>query len=132
MCRIFKRVPSYKKYTPNLKDSAAVLTKLPNVQQVDCKDPLVMPHLIERKPVLIEHVDEKNHFFLGPFGSVAHQAPLSTVSHPSSNLNPNVEDALIGNHENWDDLKSSMVQFAINDPSAVYDCTETYIPPYYF
>nr|ACU19778.1 unknown [Glycine max] len=130
LCRIFKRVPTYKKYTPNLKDSAAPITepnhptnssssKTCSLESDNCKPYLTFtnsssPQLIlqnERKPVINGHVDvERNHLLLGQLGNVA-QAP-SFWNHHQNN---NVEFA----NENWDDL-TSVVQFAI-DPSRVSD-----------
>ncbi|CAJ1964346.1 unnamed protein product [Sphenostylis stenocarpa] len=136
LCRIFKRTPSFKKYTPNLKDSTPLTKPNPvnsNTSTSDsdickpyfiCRDPVMMQQL-ERKPVFGQ-VDEKKHFFLGQFGQLPHLQPPSTP-YPSF-LNQNVEDYAFAN-ENWDDLRS-VVQFAI-DPSSVFDCTETYIPPFF-
>ncbi|KAL5177852.1 Transcription factor JUNGBRUNNEN 1 [Glycine soja] len=139
LCRIFKRIPSFKKYTPNLKDSTPVTKPNPvnsNTSTLNsdncepyliCRDPMVMQQ-IERKPV-IGQVDEKKHMFLGHFGPLPHhlQAP-STTPYPNFWDQNNVEDYTFAN-ENWDDLRS-VVQFAI-DPSTVFDCTGTYIPPYF-
>lgn len=90
-----------------------------------CEDPLVMQQ-IDRK-LSFGQVEENKHFFLGQSGSFAHQAP-PTVSYPSFR-NQNIEDALT--NEKWYDLRSVM-QFAVNDPSYVYDFTETYLPPHLF
>lgn len=129
LCRIFKRIPSYKKYTPNLKDSAPPVTR-PN--QTDSSSPKSCslesdsgkPYLTftdsvaiqqnERKAV-VGQVDERNHFFAGHLDHAA-QAP-TTLSYSWSQ---NVEDLFA--NENWDDLRS-VVQFA-TDPSKVYDCRE--------
>ncbi|RDY06607.1 Transcription factor JUNGBRUNNEN 1, partial [Mucuna pruriens] len=123
LCRIFKRTPSFKKYSPNLKDSTSVTKPNPvnsNKCTLDsenckpyliCRDPLAMQQ-IERKPV-IGPVDEKKHLFLGQFGPIPH---LQAPSTPYPNIwNQNVEDYAFAN-ENWDELRS-MVQFAI-DPSS--------------
>lgn len=133
LCRILKRFPSYKKYTPNLKDSAAapIMTKpnyptnssstsktcslesdngKPYLTFTNSLSPLLIQQN-ERKPAINGHVDvERNHLFLGQLGNVA-QAP-SFWNHHQNN---NVEFA----NENWDDL-TSVVQFAI-DPSRVSD-----------
>lgn len=87
-----------------------------------CEDPLVMQQ-IDRK-LSFGQVEEKKHFFLGQSGSFAHQAP-PTVSYPCFR-NQNIEDAFP--NEKWDDLRSVM-QFAVNDPSYLYDCTETSLRP---
>ncbi|XP_061362343.1 transcription factor JUNGBRUNNEN 1-like [Gastrolobium bilobum] len=125
LCRIFKRIPSCKKYTPNLKDSATLTKPIPIDSKTCTLDSVVMQQ-IERKPVVGQVDHERKHLFMGQFGSVTHQAP-STVSYPSS-WNHNAEDAILAN-DNWDDIRS-VVQFAI-DPSTVYDCTQTYLPPYF-
>ncbi|XP_027343654.1 transcription factor JUNGBRUNNEN 1-like [Abrus precatorius] len=133
LCRIFKRTPSYKKYTPNLKDSTPVTKPNPCTLDSDnckpyliCRDPLVMQQ-IERKPVIGQVDDNNKHLFLGQFGSVPHHQAPSNMPYPSL-WNQNVEDYAFAN-ENWDELRS-VVQFAI-DPSTVFDCTETYVPPYF-
>ncbi|RDX99376.1 Transcription factor JUNGBRUNNEN 1 [Mucuna pruriens] len=118
LCRIFKRVPSYKKYTPNLKDSAAegATTKSNSSSSKTCslESDNGKPYLTftnssliqqnERKPV-IGHVDQLNHLFLGQLGNVA-QTPTSSFWNHQNVQFPN---------DNWDDL-ASVVQFAI-DPS---------------
>ncbi|TKY57195.1 Transcription factor JUNGBRUNNEN 1 [Spatholobus suberectus] len=130
LCRIFKRVPSYKKYTPNLKDSAPITKPNPtnSSSSKTCSlesdngkpyltftnSPLIQQN--ERKPV-IGHVDERNQLFLGQLGNVA-QAPTSLSYSSFWNHHQDVEFA----NENWDDL-TSVVQFAI-DPSRVSDCKE--------
>lgn len=134
LCRIFKRIPSFKKYSPNLKDTTALTksnTVNSNTSTLDsenckpyliCRDPEMMQQL---KPVFGQ-VDEKKHLFLGQFGQLPHLQPPSTP-YPTF-WNHNVEDYAFAN-ENWDDLRS-VVQFAI-DPSSVFDCTETHFPPYF-
>lgn len=134
LCRIFKRIPSYKKYTPTptptLKDSAPATKPNPitdsSSSKITCSlesengkpynltftDSVVIQQN-ERKPV-IGQVDERNHLFLG---NVA-QAP-TTLSYPSF-WNQSVDDVFA--NENWDDLRS-VVQFAM-DPSRDYDCKE--------
>ncbi|WVY94420.1 hypothetical protein V8G54_033508 [Vigna mungo] len=134
LCRIFKRIPSFKKYSPNLKDTTALTksnTVNSNTSTLDsenckpyliCRDPEMMQQL---KPVFGQ-VDEKKHLFLGQFGQLPHLQPPSTP-YPTF-WNHNVEDYAFAN-ENWDDLRS-VVQFAI-DPSSVFDCTESHFPPYF-
>ncbi|KAK7387012.1 hypothetical protein VNO78_27462 [Psophocarpus tetragonolobus] len=142
LCRIFKRTPSFKKYTPNLKDSAPQTKPNPvnsNTSTLDssenCKSYLIcrdtMVQQIERKPLIGPNIDEKTHLFLSQFGPLPH---LQAPSTPYPNFwnhntnNNNVEDYAFAN-ENWDDLRS-VVQFAI-DPTSVFDCTETYTPPFF-
>lgn len=138
LCRIFKRTPSFKKYTPNLKDSTSVTKSNPvnsNTCTLDsesckpyliCRDPLMMQQ-IERKP-LVGQIDEKKPLFMGQFGPLPHHQTPSTTPYPNFWNHQNVDDYAFTN-ENWDELRS-VVQFAI-DPSSVFDCTETYIAPYF-
>ncbi|KAH1062576.1 hypothetical protein AAZX31_02G267400 [Glycine max] len=145
LCRILKRFPSYKKYTPNLKDSAAapIMTKpnyptnssstsktcslesdngKPYLTFTNSLSPLLIQQN-ERKPAINGHVDvERNHLFLGQLGINVAQAPtsLSYSSFWNRHHQNNVEFA----NENWDDL-TSVVQFANIDPSRVSDhCKE--------
>lgn len=130
LCRILKRVPTYKKYTPNLKDSTPITKPKPTNSSTSktcslesdnskpyltfTNSPLIQQN--ERKPVIAQ-VDQWNHLFLGQFGNVA-QAPTS-LSYSGFWNQQNVEFA---NNDNWDDL-TSVVQFA-TDPSRVSDCKE--------
>lgn len=149
LCRIFKRIPSYKKYTPNLKDSAPpplLMTNKPNPTSnsscsktcslesdnskpyltfTDSASVVFQQNEIERKPFIINgQVDQRNHIFLSQLGNVA-QAPTTLSNYPSF-WNQSVDnDDAFGNYENWDDLRS-VVQFAI-DPSKVnYDCKDQF------
>ncbi|XP_027368132.1 transcription factor JUNGBRUNNEN 1 [Abrus precatorius] len=129
LCRIFKRVPSYKKYTPNLKDSTPLTRPNPtnssssktcSLESDNSKPYLTFTdstliHQSETRPVF----EEKNHFFLGQLGNVVAQAPTS-LSH-SSFWNQNMDDAF--ENENWDDLRS-VVQFAVDPSKVYYDCKE--------
>ncbi|XP_061342827.1 transcription factor JUNGBRUNNEN 1-like isoform X2 [Gastrolobium bilobum] len=135
LCRIFKRIPSYKKYTPNLKDSEPVTKPNPtnsstsktcSLESDNSKSYLTFTdsaviHQIERKPVIGQVDERNNHLFQGQLGNVAAQPP-TTLSYSSFNWNQNVNDDAFAN-ENWDDLRS-VVQFANIDPSKVYDCKE--------
>lgn len=130
LCRIFKRVPAYKKYTPNLKDSTPITKPKPTNSSTSktcslesdnskpyltfTNSPLIQQN--ERKP-FIAQADQWNHLFLGQFANVA-QAPTS-LSYSGFWNHQNVEFA---NNDNWDDL-TSVVQFA-TDPSRVSDCKE--------
>lgn len=126
LCRIFKRIPSCKKYTPNLKNPAAV-TKPNEIDfsssnssldsDVNCKPYLTFMPQIERK-----QVDDRKHLILNQIAQVP-----SSVSYPSF-WNQNVVEDVFAS-ENWDDLRS-VVQFDIN-PSTVNDCTETCLPPHF-
>ncbi|KAK7276742.1 hypothetical protein RIF29_17887 [Crotalaria pallida] len=145
LCRIFKRIPSYKKYTPNLKDSAATPSSKskPTDSLLSSKtcsfesDNNSKPYLTfidsseaiqqnERKLVSIGHVDQRNHLFLGQLGNndnAAHQAP-TTLSYPSFWNQNNVHvDDVFANEKNWDDL-TSVVQFAMDPSKNYYDCKE--------
>ncbi|XP_029125792.1 transcription factor JUNGBRUNNEN 1 isoform X2 [Cajanus cajan] len=121
LCRIFKRVPSFKRYTPNLKDSAmtkAIINPTNSSISKTCslESDNGKPYLTFTNSPLIQqnqtkaHVDERSHLFLAQ--------PPTSFSY-STFWNPQSAD--FGN-ENWDDL-TSVVQFAI-DPSRVSDCKE--------
>lgn len=118
LCRILKRIPSYKKYTPNLKNSVIKPNYPTNSSSsTTCSyltftDSSVINQQIERKPV-IGQVDERNHLLCPSQLNNAAQAP-TTLSH-SSFWNQNVDEYAFANDENWDDLRS-VVQFA-TDPS---------------
>ncbi|KAK7320430.1 hypothetical protein VNO77_29890 [Canavalia gladiata] len=121
LCRIFKRIPSYKKYTPNLKDSAEVTkgnpTNTSSSKTCSLESDNGKPYLTFTDSPLIQQ-NERNHLFLGQLATVAQ--PPTSLSY-STIWNHNVDDAF-SNNQNWDDLRS-VVQFAI-DPSKVYDCKE--------
>ncbi|XP_057441364.1 transcription factor JUNGBRUNNEN 1-like isoform X2 [Lotus japonicus] len=116
LCRILKRIPSYKKYTPNLKNSVIKPNYPTNSSSsTTCSyltftDSSVINQQIERKPV-IGQVDERNHLLCPSQLNNAAQAP-TTLSH-SSFWNQNVDEYAFANDENWDDLRS-VVQFATN------------------
>ncbi|KAK7385925.1 hypothetical protein VNO78_31901 [Psophocarpus tetragonolobus] len=92
LCRIFKRVPSYKRYTPNLKDSAAITKPINSSSSKTCSQESDKAKTFtniqqnETKP----HVDQLVH---------AQQTPTSFWNHH--------------NNDNWDDL-TSVVHFAIH------------------
>lgn len=123
LCRIFKRIPTYKKYTPTTKPNPinSSSSKTCSIESEHNKPYLTFTDSTivqqnERKP-FIEY--ERNHLFLnhqlGNNNTVADQSP-TTLSHSSSFWNQNVDDdEAFGNYENWDDLRS-VVQFAF-DPS---------------
>ncbi|MED6185065.1 hypothetical protein PIB30_053468 [Stylosanthes scabra] len=107
LCRIFKRIPTYKKYTPSLKDSSSasplIITNKPinninhqtdsSVTSISCslesdtnnnsKPFLTFTNTMdiqqcERKP-LVDNVDERNNFLLD-HGSLHQQAPTTTTA----------------------------------------------------
>ncbi|CAL0307447.1 unnamed protein product [Lupinus luteus] len=119
LCRILKRIPSYKKYTPSLKDSKPNQTNSSTSKTCSFESDNTNPYLTftnsvviqqnETKPV-IGHVDQRNHFFL--------TQPPTTLSYPTF-WNQNVDDVLA--NENWDDLRS-VVQFAMDPSNDYYGC----------
>ncbi|KEH28399.1 transcription factor JUNGBRUNNEN 1 isoform X2 [Medicago truncatula] len=138
LCRIFKRIPSYKKYTPNVKkDSEAAAFTINSSSSKTCSldsdntKPQYLTftnsqHVVqqnhETKPFINGHVVDQrfNNSFLNQLGNAA-QVPTTTLSHSSFWNDQNVLDDAFAN-ENWDDLRS-IVQFTF-DPSKVYDCKD--------
>ncbi|KAL6144193.1 hypothetical protein ACLB2K_054888 [Fragaria x ananassa] len=111
LCRIFKRIPSYKKYIPNWKQEEATSTKHnPNPTDLNSKtcsfesencsthDPyssledvsvVDIQKINERKPVVVEqvhHGETNNHWFhgSGQFGSLADGHPQEANSFTTS------------------------------------------------
>ncbi|XLR29676.1 hypothetical protein HN51_049553 [Arachis hypogaea] len=107
LCRIFKRIPTYKKYTPNLKDSSTspLMNKPINninhqtdssVTSISCslesdnnnsKPFLTFTNTMtmgiqqcERKPLVIGHVDERNNNFFLDHSSIHHQQAPTTIT----------------------------------------------------
>ncbi|KAJ7960640.1 Transcription factor JUNGBRUNNEN 1 [Quillaja saponaria] len=128
LCRIFKRVPSYKKYTPpamtkqHPTDSSSKTCSLESANSKLCLtfEDSITKQQSERKPI-VEHVDdhERSHLFLGQLSSVA-QAPFPAAAAPfytTTFWNPNTDDVFANG--NWDELRS-VVQLA-SDPSFLYD-----------
>ncbi|KAI4308125.1 hypothetical protein L6164_031231 [Bauhinia variegata] len=135
LCRIFKRVSSYRKYTPNLKDTSAAATVTKpngsysnsktcslesennsNPYYLNFKDSFSVVQQNERKPTIaqvFDHHDQRNHLFLGQLGSIPQVPPTTAVSYPSFWNNPNGEDVFANG--NWDELRS-VIQFANIDP----------------
>ncbi|CAJ2634153.1 unnamed protein product [Trifolium pratense] len=134
LCRIFKRIPSYKKYTPNLKkdseETLAFTTNSSSSKTCSLESDNTKPYLTFTNSPLVDetktftngHVDQRiNPSFLSHhLGNVSHQAP-TTLSQSSFWNDQNVVDEAFAN-ENWDDLRS-VVQFTF-DPSKVYDCKD--------
>lgn len=141
LCRIFKRIPSYRKYTPTLKDTKPNpsdssnsktcslesdnnnnnnTNRKPNFGSFRSSDSLIFHQqnsVHERKPVL----DERSHLFLGQLAH--HQAAPTMVTNcynPTFLSHQSMEDVFANG--DWDELRS-VVQFANIDPSTVYDCT---------
>ncbi|KAM4094891.1 hypothetical protein ACB094_06G229000 [Castanea mollissima] len=125
LCRIFKRIPSYKKYAPNWKETSTKQNPTdssPKTCSLDSdnsepyisfEDSVFQQHN-ECKPYL-QQVDERNHYFVGHLNTL-NQAPF-TPSY-SSFWNPSGDDFFT--KESWDELRP-VVQLA-SDPSYVYNC----------
>jgi len=116
LCRIFKRVPSYRKYAPNWKETASKLNpsdsssktcSLESENYISFEDSVIQQN--ESKP-FIQQVDQRNLL------NSAAQAPFP--SSYSSLWSPSADDLFTNG--NWDELRS-VVQVAV-DPSQVYEC----------
>ncbi|KAF9682844.1 hypothetical protein SADUNF_Sadunf05G0150400 [Salix dunnii] len=129
LCRILKRIPSYKKYVPavpatekkpikcdsNSKTCSSFESETSTEQYVSFGDSFVQRN--ERKPVTVGQVDhERNHLFMGGQNDSVTEAP-STADYQGF-WNPGVGDDFFVNR-NWDDL-ATVVELAI-DPAHVYD-----------
>ncbi|CAJ1971316.1 unnamed protein product [Sphenostylis stenocarpa] len=118
LCRIFKRVPSYKKYTPNLKDSATITKPNPTNSsssktcslESDNSKPYLTFTNSPSSLLLHQNDHQHNHILLGHVPQ-----PPTSLSYSTFWTHQNLEFA----NENWDDL-TSVVQFAV-DPSRVSD-----------
>ncbi|KAM5580100.1 transcription factor JUNGBRUNNEN 1-like [Rosa sericea] len=112
LCRIFKRIPSYKKYTPNWKEEATSTKQNPNTTDSNSKtcsfesencsthdpyssleDSVVIQHINERKPVVeqVHRGETNNHWFSGgQLDSLAdehhHEAHSFATSYNSSSF----------------------------------------------
>ncbi|XP_022637360.1 transcription factor JUNGBRUNNEN 1 isoform X2 [Vigna radiata var. radiata] len=118
LCRIFKRVPSYKRYTPNLKDSnTAPITKPNPTNSSSSKTCSLESETFTNSPSsLLLH---QNQIIKPVFGHVD-QHPPTSFSYSTFWNHQNLE---LAHDENWDDL-TSVVQFAV-DPSRLSDhCKE--------
>lgn len=124
LCRIFKRIISHRKFSPNWKQTATKLNPTDSIPKAcslesdnseaysSFEDLVIQQN--DRKP-FIHHVDERDNIFL------AHSNSTGQVPFPSSYSNfwsPSADDFLTNG--NWDELRS-VVQLTI-DPSHVYDC----------
>ncbi|KAH7578447.1 hypothetical protein ACOSQ2_000292 [Xanthoceras sorbifolium] len=128
LCRIFKRIPSYKKYTPNWKQNSSrdSSSKTCSLESETCTEQYmgfgdsVLQQNVERKP-LINRVDyERNsHAFMSHhyFNSIAQSS--FTATSDSSFSNPNGDDFFMNG--NWDELRS-VVDLAIDPSHHVYAC----------
>ncbi|TXG54530.1 hypothetical protein EZV62_019786 [Acer yangbiense] len=131
LCRIFKRIPSYKKYTPNWKQNSnrdsssktcSLESEITTEQYMGFGDSLLQQNrnvnvnVVERKP-LINYVDERNsHVFMN------HQAQSPFTAKPySSYSNPNnIGDDFFINGS-WDELRS-VVELAVDPSHHFYAC----------
>ncbi|XP_059452085.1 transcription factor JUNGBRUNNEN 1-like isoform X2 [Corylus avellana] len=121
LCRIFKRIPSYKKYAPNWKEPAAKLNSTDSCSKtcgfesdnISFEDSVIQQN--ESKPFIQQVDHERNHYFVGRLNSSA-QAPFPSAY--SSLWNPSADDFFTNG--SWDELRS-VVQLAA-DPSQVYKC----------
>lgn len=125
LCRIFKRIPPYKKYAPNWKETSTKqnltdsspktcsLDSDNNEPYISFEDSVFQQHN-ECKPY-IQQVDERNHYFVGHLNTL-NQVPF-TPSY-SNFWNPSGDDFFTKG--NWDELRP-VVQLA-SDPSQVYNC----------
>lgn len=142
LCRIFKRIPSYKKYAPNWQVETTSTKQNPNTTDASSKtcslesencsthDPYssledsVVQHITERKPVLqqVDHGETSGWFHEGQLSSVAddhhyRQANLLAASYNSSSFMRN--ELSFSPNENdfftdgsWDELRP-VVQLAV-------------------
>ncbi|KAK9275655.1 hypothetical protein L1049_022922 [Liquidambar formosana] len=123
VCRIFKRDPSHKKYTPNWREILAKRDSTASSSSISCSmesdnreggyisfaAPVVCQK--EKKPPIVGHMGERtNQFAVENSSPVITQPPLMATS--SSVLNGDVNEFLT--YENWDELRS-VVEFA-GDP----------------
>ncbi|XP_009377103.2 transcription factor JUNGBRUNNEN 1 [Pyrus x bretschneideri] len=129
LCRIFKRIPSYKKYTPDCKESTTKQNPTDSSSKTcslesgsycseihfGLKDSVIQR--IERpKPA---HVDEANQWLVavGELDSISYPTPFSTTYSTLTNLS----DGDLFTNGNWDEL-GPVVQLAVDPSSQVYDC----------
>ncbi|KAK3446296.1 hypothetical protein EUGRSUZ_A02028 [Eucalyptus grandis] len=130
LCRIFKRIPSHRKYTPNLKEHITTLKQNPTdsssntssfetesaEQYVSFGDSAVVAHN-EMKPVILDRFDDRNYLLFAQLNSIS-QAPLAAPGY-SGLWNLHGEDLLM--HGNcWDELRSVVERVAIN-PCQAFD-----------
>ncbi|XP_021602900.1 transcription factor JUNGBRUNNEN 1 isoform X2 [Manihot esculenta] len=113
LCRIFKRIPSGKRYTPV--DSKQT-TKKPNPSGSNSKTCSSDQKQVSFGDSLsLVQTNQRTNLFLGQLNSINHQASF-TATH-SSFCNPNVDDILANG--NWDELRT-VVELALDPRSS--DC----------
>ncbi|KAM1429853.1 hypothetical protein ACFX2I_045997 [Malus domestica] len=130
LCRIFKRIPSYKKYTPDCKESTTRQNPTDSSSKT-CSfesgsycselhfglEDSVIQRIERSKPVRVdEQVDETNHWLGGELDPIYDPTPFATTY--SSFRNPSEGDFFTNG--NWDELRS-VVQLAVDPSSQVYD-----------
>ncbi|CAK7346646.1 unnamed protein product [Dovyalis caffra] len=129
LCRILKRIPTYKKYVPavpaikqnpisydsNSKTCSFESDQTSSEQYVSFGDSFVQQN--ESKPVVIDQVDHgRDHFFMGGQYDSITEAPFTAAC--QNFWNPDIGDDFFANG-NWDELRP-VVQLAF-DPTQVYD-----------
>jgi hypothetical protein len=128
LCRILKRIPSYKKYVAAVpateqkpincdsnSKSCSFESETSTEQDVSFGDSFVQRN--ERKPVTIDQVDhERNHLFMGGQYDSVTEAPFTAAYQGFRNTGIGDDFFVYGN---WDDLRT-VVELAI-DPAQVPD-----------
>lgn len=130
LCRIFKRIPSHRKYTPNLQEHNTTLKQNPTnsssktssfesesaEQCVSYGDSAVVTHN-EAKPVIMDRFDDRNYLLFTQLNSIS-QVPFAAPAY-SGFWNLNGEDLLM--HGNcWDELRSVVERVGI-DPCQAFE-----------
>ncbi|KAM1512818.1 hypothetical protein ACFX1Z_024338 [Malus domestica] len=129
LCRIFKRIPSYKKYTPDCKESTTKQNPTDSSSKT-CSfesgsycselhfglEDSVIQRIERPKPV---HVDEANQWLVavGELDPISYPTPFATTYSSLTNLS----DGDFFTNGNWDELRP-VVQLAVDPSSQVYDC----------
>ena len=126
LCRIIKRVPSYKKYVPAaakqspINDSnsktSSFESEISAEQNATFGDSFVQRN--ERKPVIIDQANhERNHFLTGGQYDSITDAPFTAAF--QNFWNPDVGDDFFA-YGNWDELRT-VVEPGVIDEAQVYD-----------
>ncbi|CAN6707785.1 unnamed protein product [Malus baccata var. baccata] len=129
LCRIFKRIPSYKKYTPDCQESTTKQNPTDSSSKT-CSfesgsycselhfglEDSVIQRIERPKPV---QVDEANQWLVaaGELDSISYPTPFATTYSSLTNLS----DGDFFTNGNWDELRP-VVQLAVDPSSQVYDC----------
>ncbi|KAM0959205.1 hypothetical protein ACFX2I_024353 [Malus domestica] len=129
LCRIFKRIPSYKKYTPDCIESTTKQNPTDSSSKT-CSfesgsycselhfglEDSVIQRIERPKPV---QVDEANQWLVavGELDSISYPTPFATTYSSLTNLS----DGDFFTNGNWDELRP-VVQLAVDPSSQVYDC----------